>query len=169
MLVKTKTVSRELNVNPSTIQRWVKHFDLPCRKNEHGHLLFSESNIEQLKYIKKQLNNGLAMDEVELNEQEKEQPANTVSMAQYEKQLDAMVTRINEVDQKLAQKADEVVSIRLYQHRSELDQLNKTIIDVESRLQTIETQLSSLNPPPEEIIDKQEKPKRNWLVSLFGT
>ncbi|HEU5138914.1 MAG TPA: MerR family transcriptional regulator [Bacillales bacterium] len=171
MLVKTKTVSRELNVNPSTIQRWVKHFDLPCGKNDHGHLLFSERNIEQLKDIKKQLNHGLAMDEVQLNEGESMEPENSVSMAKYEKRLDAMVSRINEVDQKLSQKADEVVSIRLYQHRSELDQLSKTVLDVESRLQAIESQLSSLNPPPygEETVQTKEKPKRNWLVSLFGT
>lgn len=167
MLVKTKTVSGQLHVNPSTIQRWVKYFDLPCKKNEHGHLLFSERNIEQLKYIKKQLNNGLAMDEVDPVLKEPEESPETMSMAQYEVRMDKMVSRLNEMERTLSQKADEVVSVRLYQHRSEIDQLTKTIGEVESRLAAIETQLSELNPASEEV--QEDKPKRNWLVSIFGT
>lgn len=171
MLMKTKTVSRQLEVNPSTIQRWVKYFKLPCRKNDHGHLLFSQQDIEMLKHIKKQLNSGLAMSEVDLNIEEKEAVPH-VSMSQYERQLDEMVSRINDVEQKLSQKADEVVSVQLYQHRNELDQLVKTINDVESRLQTIESQLSGLVPSPynEKKLQKEDKTKtkRNWLVSLFG-
>lgn len=168
MLAKTKTVSKQLNVNPSTIQRWVKHFDLPCRKNEHGHLLFSEKDIQQLLFIKKQLNNGLAMGEVDPNGLEEEEPEDSVSMTQYEKRLDEMVQRIQDVERKLTEKADEVVSVRLYQHRSELDELTKTIGDVENRLKTIETQLSALNPSQGAEISEEDKPRRNWLVSLFG-
>lgn len=169
MLVKTKTVSKQLNVNPSTIQRWVKHFDLPCRKNEHGHLLFNEKDIQQLKHIKKQLNNGLAMDEVDPNGFEKNEPVESVSMPQYEKRLDEMVLRIEDVERKLSEKADEVVSVRLFQHRSELDELTKTIGDMDNRLKMIEEQLSALNPAEEVAAADENKPKRNWLVSLFGT
>ncbi|HET7657593.1 MAG TPA: MerR family transcriptional regulator [Bacillales bacterium] len=170
MLVKTKTVSRQLDVNPSTIQRWVKHFNLPCRKNEHGHLLFSEKDIHQLRMIQKQLENGLSMDEVDPNLQEEQDRVESLSMTQYEKRIDAMVERIHQVERKLSEKADEVVSVRLYQHRNEIDELTKTIGNVESRLQAIEKQLASIS-----LMDKaskteevEEKTKRNWLVSLFG-
>lgn len=90
-----------------------------------------------------------------------------MSMAQYEVRMDKMVSRLNEMERTLSQKADEVVSVRLYQHRSEIDQLTKTIGEVESRLAAIETQLSELNPASEEV--QEDKPKRNWLVSIFGT
>lgn len=169
MLVKTKTVSRQLNVNPSTIQRWVKHFDLPCRKNDHGHLLFSEKDIQQLKGIQKQLENGLSMDEVDPKIESHQEPIGNLSMTQYEKQIESMVARIQNVEKKLTEKADEVVSVRLYQHRNEIDDLTKTIGKVEARLQVIEKQLSGLNPEIKNHPKETEgKAKRNWLVSLFG-
>lgn len=170
MLVKTKTVSRQLDVNPSTIQRWVKHFDLPCRKNEHGHLLFNERDIEQLKMIQKQLENGLSMDEVDPNLKESQKPVEHLSMAQYEKRIEEMVERIRSVEKKLSEKADEVVSVRLYQHRSEIDDLTKSIGNIEKRIQVIESQLVGFNPEEKnkETEEATEKEKRNWLVNLFG-
>lgn len=170
MFVKTKTVSDQLDVNPSTIQRWVKHFELPCHKNNHGHLLFNEQDIEKLKQIKVQLNNGLSMEDVELYNKQDKSRETGISMSDYEKKLESMVSRMNGVEETLTKKADEVVSIQLYQHRNEIDHLTKTIDDVENRLQMIESQLSSLNPQyneGEEKPIKKRKLKRNWLISIF--
>lgn len=168
MLVKTKTVSDQLDVNPSTIQRWVKSFELPCHKNNHGHLLFNEKDIEKLQQIKGQLNNGLSMVDVQLYSEEEEPRKTGVCMSDYEKKLKSMVLRMDDVEETLTKKADEVVSIQLYQHRNEIDHLSKTIGEVENRLQTIESQLSSLNAPAhKEKETKEKKPKRNWFVSIF--
>lgn len=173
MYVKTKTVSKQLNVNPSTIQRWVKHFDLPYHKNNHGHLLFTEADIEQLKQIKDQLNSGLSMEDIKLTSNNEDAPGKTdnnrVTMTEYEKRLDELVEKTNQIETKLSQKADEVVSVRLYQHRSELDDLLKTITKAEERIETIETQLADFKTNDEQKLLHEKKPKRNWLVSLFST
>lgn len=171
MYVKTKTVSDQLDVNPSTIQRWVKNFDLPCRKNNHGHLLFNEKDIKKLEQIKVQLNNGLSMEDVELYSEPDESRKTGISISDYEKKLESMVSRMNGVEETLTKKADEVVSIQLYQHRNEIDHLTETIGNVEDRLQTIEAQLSSLNSPSysegKDKPVKKKKLKKNWLVSIF--
>jgi chromosome-anchoring protein RacA len=149
----------------------LKNFYLPFKKNDHGHLLYGEHDIEKLIAIKKQLDNGLSMEDVELSMEVEETKAvsETVSSTQYEKRLDEMVEQMNELENKLSQKADEVVSIRLYQHRNELDQLTKTINEVESRIEQIETQLSDILPSQEEKLESADKRKRNWFVSIFGT
>ncbi|HET7628137.1 MAG TPA: MerR family transcriptional regulator [Bacillales bacterium] len=168
MLVKTKTVSNTLNVNPSTIQRWVKHFNLPCKRNDHGHLLYSEQDIETLKQIKTQLAQGLSMDDVTLSLKETK-VSETVPTSCFEKKLDRMVAQIHALEDKLSQKADEVVSVQLYQHRNELDDLTKTIDRVENRLETIEAQLSDFAPAKEQHLEESENRKRGWLVGIFGT
>lgn len=171
MLVKTKTVSRQLAVNPSTIQRWVKHFDLPCKKNNHGHLLFSEDDIKLLKHIQKQLNNGLAKEDVQLNIEEQHAESDAMTVAQFEQRVDELVSRMNDVENNLAKKADEVVTVQLYQHRNELEQLTSTIDEVEERLKMIEGQLIKVTPEERNANEekKKAKPKKNWLVGLFGT
>jgi chromosome-anchoring protein RacA len=171
MYVKTKTVSRQLDVNPSTIQRWVKHFDLPCHKNNHGHLLFTEEDIDRLKEIKNQLKHGLSIEDVKLAKEDQAPVTHVkktkgVTMNEYERRLDELVERTNHVESKLSQKADEVVNVQLYQHRSELDDILKTITNVEERIQSIETQLTGLKK--EETVKHEKQPKRNWIVSLFS-
>ncbi|WP_082407126.1 MerR family transcriptional regulator [Bacillus sp. JCM 19041] len=35
--LKTKEVSKAIGVNPTTIQRWTKFFEIKCEVNEQGH------------------------------------------------------------------------------------------------------------------------------------
>lgn len=172
MLLKTKTVSDRLDVNPSTIQRWVKYFELPCHKNNHGHLLFNEQDIQQLKDIKEHLSNGLSKEDVVLYKRTESNDMG-IDMIDYERKLENMVSRMDGVEEVLSKKADEVVSFQLYQHRNEIEHLTKTMDDVKNRLQTIETQLSYLNTPQQsdkkENAKKEKKVRKNWLVSIFST
>ena len=70
-LMKTRVVSKKLGVHPTTVQRWVKFFDLDTRKNEHGHYLYTDNDLALFQEIKQQLENGLALSEISLPSREK--------------------------------------------------------------------------------------------------
>lgn len=165
MVLKTKTVSEELGVNPTTVQRWVRHFNIQCDKNEHGHYLFKQEDIEQLREIKAQLDNGLLMSDIQIqsfhtSEKSVELPT------QFEEKFDRLNEAIRALEKKVEEKADAVVSYQMLQHASELEELIKKMENMEARLQDLEVALLKNNYPEEKLYVK-EKPKKNWFVSLF--
>ena len=56
--MNTKAVAKLLGTSVSTIQRWVKQLNIEMERNELGHFIFSEENIELLKEVKQQLQQG---------------------------------------------------------------------------------------------------------------
>ncbi|MCM3730454.1 MerR family transcriptional regulator [Fictibacillus nanhaiensis] len=165
MILKTKTVSEELGVNPTTVQRWVRHFNIQCDKNEHGHYLFKQDDIEQLREIKSQLDNGLLMSDIQI--QSFQTAEKSVELpTQFEEKFDRLNAAIRALEKKVEEKADAVVSYQMLQHASELEELIKKMENMEARLQDLEVALLKNNYPEEKLYVK-EKPKKNWFVSLF--
>ncbi|MBH0174344.1 MerR family transcriptional regulator [Fictibacillus sp. 23RED33] len=165
VLMKTKTVSEELGVNPTTVQRWVRHFNIQCDKNEHGHYLFKQDDIDQLKEIKAQLDNGLLMSDIQVQsmhstEQSMELPT------QFEDKFNRLNKAIEALEKKVEEKADGVVSYQMLQHATELEELIKKMENMEARLQDLEVALLKQDYPEERLYIK-EKSKKNWFVSLF--
>ncbi|EIT86632.1 polar chromosome segregation protein [Fictibacillus macauensis ZFHKF-1] len=170
MVFKTKTVSDELGVNPTTIQRWVKHFNLPCQKNDHGHYLFSEEDIESLREIKQQLDSGLLMNDIAIvegkKEKQKEQPR-TPSIAALEDRFALLIQQIERLEKKVEEKADDVLSYQVLQHSTEMDEMMNKLTVMEERMQEMEghvtrtLELATVEP-------MLKKPRKNWLVSLFS-
>jgi chromosome-anchoring protein RacA len=165
MVLKTKTVSEELGVNPTTVQRWVRHFNIQCDKNEHGHYLFKQDDIEQLREIKAQLDNGLLMSDIQIqsfqtSEKSVELPTH------FEEKFERLNAAIEALEKKIEEKADAVVSYQMLQHASELEDLIKKMENMEARLQDLEVALLK-NNYQEERLYVNEKPKKNWFVSLF--
>ncbi|MCM3718889.1 chromosome-anchoring protein RacA [Fictibacillus phosphorivorans] len=165
MVLKTKTVSEELGVNPTTVQRWVRHFNIPCEKNEHGHYLFKQEDIEQLREIKAQLDNGLLMNDIQIQSSQTSEKSVELP-TQFEEKFDRLNKAIKELEKKVEEKADSVVSYQMLQHASELEELIKKIENMEARLQDLEVAILKNNYPEEKLYVK-EKPKKNWFVSLF--
>lgn len=172
MYVKTKLAAQKLGVNPTTVQRWVKTYRIPCPKNKHGHLLFSEKELEMLRKIQEQLKNGLSKEDIAII-LEKEGATKTkekqsgLTMEEYEKRLDALIEKTNRLEKKLSEKADDVVSVRLFQHRSEIDELAQTLSAVEEKMAGIEKQLRELTGTKEHSFAKKES-KRSWFQNLFS-
>lgn len=111
VLMKTKTVSEELGVNPTTVQRWVRHFNIQCDKNEHGHYLFRQEDIDQLKEIKTQLDNGLLMSDIQIQtiqttEQSFELPT------QFEEKFNRLNAAIEALEKKSKRKQMQLYLIR---------------------------------------------------------
>lgn len=165
MVLKTKTVSEELGVNPTTVQRWVRHFNIQCDKNEHGHYLFRQEDIEQLKEIKLQLDNGLLMSDIQIQSIQTTDKSLELP-TQFEEKFSRLNAAIEALEKKIEEKADAVVSYQMLQHASELEELIKKMENMEARLQDLEVALLKNNYPEERLYVK-EKPKKNWFVSLF--
>lgn len=170
-VLKTKEVSQVLGVNPTTVQRWVKFFNLPCEKNEHGHYLFNDTHILQLKEIKQQLNLGLPMSQVKithLNEcelNESEEIANNKIKDVLEK-FNAMTTRLENVEYQLEEKATNVVNIQLLQHRRELERLYKLVENLKQEIEQLKTEKTK-----KEVLipyKQKQKPQRNWFASFLN-
>jgi len=174
-LLKTKQVSEMLGVNPSTIHRWVKFFHIPCHKNEHGHYFFSENDIYQLRHIQEQLNNRTTMEEITGNLGKVDS-----NMTKSEHQVDneQMAKRVSELERRIDKKADDVVSYQLFQHRNEIDELMKKVIDLEKKLETLQHTNSNqldlsighnLNPFGVDLpLNEKPRHKSNWVLHLFG-
>ncbi|TLS35873.1 MerR family transcriptional regulator [Pseudalkalibacillus caeni] len=168
MALKTKKVSEELGVNPTTVQRWVKYFDLPCEKNELGHYLFEQKDILLLKNVKDQLSDGRSMEEVVLPGLPKEKPnkkqPSIVSTEKMEQRLDRFSLRLEQLERQIEEKANEVITVQILQHRTEIDELVKKISHLEEKLEMIETHTVKEEPD----VNSIEKAKRSWIMSLFS-
>jgi chromosome-anchoring protein RacA len=133
VLMKTKDVSEYLGVSQTNIKRWASHYPLTFNKNHVGHYVFTEQEVQLLLYIKNQISQGKALDQISL-------PVEPVlpvpsplplshmpSKPRADQTRNDMISRIREVERSLQQKADEVVSFQVLQHRAELEELRKMI------------------------------------------
>ncbi|WP_349407533.1 MerR family transcriptional regulator [Pseudalkalibacillus sp. SCS-8] len=171
-LVKTKVVSKKLNVNPTTIQRWVKYFDIPCPKNDHGHYLFREEDIDRLHEIQQLLKQGLQMSDIKLNDREEVvKPQKGAGLKEMDASFNQLQEQLNLLESKVSQKADEVLSYQVMQHRKDMDQMSTRLTELEEKMLVLEEQLLLQVTATHEIRSEfnpvKTAKKRNWLVSLF--
>ncbi|WP_377888838.1 MerR family transcriptional regulator [Alkalihalobacillus sp. R86527] len=167
MLLKTKQVSDELGVNPTTVQRWVKFFNLDCEKNELGHFLFSDESISKLKHIQEELRSGQSMEEIKMtdsDQQPKKPVTKVVSQEKFEQRLDRFSVRLEQLERQLEEKANEVITVQVLQHRAELDELVKKVTRIEEKLMELEEHTSI----QEAVGQSTGKVKRPWIMSLFS-
>jgi len=79
-----------------------------------------------------------------------------------QKQLDQLFLRLIENEKRTEEKAGEVVTFQILEHRSEIDRLNKVITKLENRVVELESQLKS------EDSLKGKKPVPRWRSFLTG-
>ncbi|WLD91784.1 MerR family transcriptional regulator [Alkalihalobacillus sp. AL-G] len=173
-LVKTKAVSKKLGVNPTTIQRWVKYFEIPCPKNEHGHYLFREEDIQVLSTIQKQLQQGLQMSDIKIQERTTNESIqlSKSGISEMDERFKKLHSQLDILEKKVSQKADEVLSYQVLQHRKDLDHMATRLTDLEEKMVVFEEQLllqvTATNEIRTEFNPVATKQKRNWLLSLFS-
>ncbi|NEU31199.1 chromosome-anchoring protein RacA [bacterium LRH843] len=178
MTLKTKDVSEQLGVNPTTVQRWAKCFGLNCETNEHGHYLFSMKHVEVMQEVQQQLQEGKRMKEIDVSSfaevvstTKNNVRTKVVETVKYEAKLEEVITRVQELEDRISQKADEVVSYQLLKHRSELEDMMKLIIGLEERLSKMEERINEQSTTDENQLplDGVKAPKK-WrtLMQLFS-
>lgn len=175
--LKTKDVSEQLGVNPTTVQRWAKYFGFDCETNEYGHYLFSTKHVEAMRQVQQQLQEGKMMKEVDISSfseianATREQTTKIVDTVLYEAKLEEVLNRVNDLEEQISRKADEVVSYQLLKHRSELEEMTKVIKKLESRLDEMESKIQ--NEKEEEIdlpiaVGNVSKKKWRAFMQIFS-
>lgn len=174
MSMNTNAVAKLLGVSPSTIQRWVKHANLQMNRNELGHYVFNEEDIDVMKKIQEQINNGVLLQDIAAAAKKKRH-----AVVKQEVQPDYMklLNKINELEAKVDRKADEIVSYQLLQHRREIEELNEMIEQLTQQIEIL-TKEKEDEPDPksvemvaatkEEFGFFQKLKKKKLISSLFG-
>lgn len=176
--MNTADAANELGVSTKTVQRWVKQLQLPASRNELGHYFFTEDDIAILKEVKEQLKNGTPMQDVtvkrpkktffikknemiqtkepalQLNERLEERLQRFLEHEQLEREL--LQKKIAELERKLEQKADDVVSYQLLQQRRELEEERQQIKHLEQKI----SQLESMNRREKDTAVRREEKNR---------
>jgi chromosome-anchoring protein RacA len=168
MELKTSNVARRLGVSTKTIQRWIKKYNIPCQKNDAGHYVFDAEAIALLEQIK--FEQGAALEEgcdMDIETTVKETLcSDDIFETHMKPHIEEIAERLQSVERKIEQKADDVVSFQILQHRKEIEELVEHIQQLESRIAQLEQANRHLTAEQE----KLKKPKRRGLsriISLF--
>ncbi|MEQ2525346.1 MerR family transcriptional regulator [Robertmurraya yapensis] len=132
--MNTSAISRMLGVSSSTVQRWVKHLGLKMERNEFGHYLYSEEDIQILKEFKQQLQDGIPFQDIQVTKKVRRGSRN---MQKTDEQDQSFLERLKVVERKVESKADSVVSYQLLQHRREIEDLKKEIESLNSQIKEL--------------------------------
>lgn len=172
--LKTKDVAKVLGVSSRTIQRWVRHYNIPYETNAQGHFQFNEEHIKMLEHIRDQMANGsvAATKEPPAKEEKKVAPPPTelsFKMPDEEKKgedkLNRLEERLQHVERLLSSKADQVVYEQVLAHRRELETLTSHLERLENKLAGLEEKIKNLKP----LVENKETEKRSRRFFLFST
>lgn len=173
IMMNTNEVAKLLGVSASTIQRWVKQLELPMERNERGHYHFNNQDIDLLKDIQSQIQNGTLLQDI-APVQEKKTRKGIMKAPENNAELERLYTIISELELKVNSKADSVASYQLLQHRREIEDLNKQVTDLTKLVESLQTQILELKkivlPEKPLILDKGNvnRKKKKFASSLFG-
>lgn len=170
--MNTSEVAKLLGVSSSTIQRWVKQLQLPMERNERGHYFFNNEDIELLKEIQQQIQNGVILQDITPNPQKMIRKG-AVKTAENDQAFEKLSKKVSELELSLHAKADSVTSYQLLQHRMEIEELQNQFKELTQQLKTVQSQLIELKPlqPEKPLLFDQEKGKRkkkNLVRTIFG-
>lgn len=174
--MNTKDVAVILGVSSSTIKRWVRQLELPMERNERGHYIFQKEDISVLKNVHEQIQNGVNLLNLAPLPEGKIRKG-VVRIPETDKPSENLIQRIKELESRLDQKADSVTSYQLLHHRQEMEEMQKQISTLTSRLEMLEGQLcvsaaDNTSDKPKPILIEQTKTlkrqKKNNILSLFG-
>lgn len=171
-VLNTGEAAKLLGVSISTIQRWVKQLKLPMEKNDRGHYLFTEEDIESLKQIHQQIQQGILLSDI-APVYEKKVRKGVLKDAGNDQSIEMFSAKIAEIELKLNAKADSVTSYQLLQHRREIEEMQNHINTLTNRIEMLEKQLApqASNEKPE-ILDQgikaKKTKKKSFVNSIFG-
>jgi chromosome-anchoring protein RacA len=172
--LNTRSVAELLGISTSTVQRWVKQLNLEMERNELGHFVFSEDNIELLKQVKTQLQEGILLQDITLAKHKRTGTVKNV-YSETNGNADELADKIKRIETSLEQKADSVVSYQLLQHRHEMEELQKQITLLTERIAQLEGLLkkeSEIAVTNERNINSEKKSsrkKKNFFQTIFGS
>lgn len=172
--MNTSEVAKLLGVSASTIQRWVKQLELPMERNERGHYYFNNEDIDLLKNIQTQIQNGTLLQEIAPVQEKKTRKGTVKTAPENNSELERLYTIVTELETKVNSKADSVASYQLLQHRREIEDLQNQVIKLTKKVENLQSQLQEFKtsdlPDKPLVLDqgKLNRRKKNFVSSLFG-
>jgi chromosome-anchoring protein RacA len=170
--MNTSEVSKLLGVSHSTIHRWITHLKLDIDKTSLGHYRFSEEDISLLQNIQDQLNNGTILQKVQIGEKKVRKATITTkqTIVSENETVEKLQEKITHIEKRLDTKADDVVSYQLLQHRSDMEELQKTINQLTKQVETLESKIQpdyyfAFN----ETATTEKQKKKPFLKTWFGS
>jgi chromosome-anchoring protein RacA len=169
-MMNTNAVAKLLGVSQSTVQRWVKQLNLKMERNDLGHYVFTDEDIELLKQVHEQLKNGVLLQDLAVPA--KKTRKGTAKTSDNDRVNEELVNKIKDLERKLDDKADSVVSYQLLQHRREIEELQNEIKRLHERIELLEENQSEKKKSENLLVFDQagqKKKQRKKLISmLFG-
>ena len=135
VFVKTKEAAELLGISQTTVKRWASHFPAYFQKDTNGHYTFFDKQISLLIFIKDRVDQGEPLDQITLPTHPI--PESVKPFENHAVPMDEMMSRLREVERSLGQKADEVVSAQVLQHREELEELRKVVSQLAATIETL--------------------------------
>ncbi|MBM4762777.1 MerR family transcriptional regulator [Bacillus sp. B15-48] len=169
--MNTNAVAKLLGVSPSTIQRWVKHANLNMNRNELGHFIFRDEDIEVMKKIQEQINNGVLLQDIAAAAKKQRQ---ATIKKEIQPDYEKLLNKMKDLEAQIERKADEIVSYQLLQHRREIEDLNDKIKTLSERIEILEEQNTNsasvdlVAAATDETHFYKKLKKKNIFSSLFG-
>ncbi|AIE58829.1 MerR family transcriptional regulator [Bacillus methanolicus] len=168
--MNTSAVAKLLGVSQSTVQRWVKQLDLKMERNDLGHYVFTDEDIELLKQVHEQLKNGVPLQDLAVTQKKiRKGTAKTSNNVSVNEEL---VNKINDLERRLNDKADSVVSYQLLQHRREIEELQNEIKKLHERIELLEQKQSEKKKSENLLVFDQtgqkKKQRKKFITMLFG-
>lgn len=160
MEIKTPMVAEKLGVSPKVVMRIVQQLQISLQKNRNGHYVFSEEQVKQIESY-----NASSQMHSE-NEEFKQAGVTREDFQSLIHLIQNLDKRVSRTEDRIQEKADDVVNYQLLQHRKELEELHTHIIQLENQLATTE-QPRGYGKETHEV--KTEPTKRKKLsLSMFG-
>ncbi|PET37465.1 hypothetical protein CN514_24375 [Bacillus sp. AFS001701] len=150
----TSQVAEQLQLTNKKVLFFLKKGNLKVEKTHNGYL-FTEEQIEQIKEI------------YEASMQTIEPKPNDNDQVDIIKELTQKLIKLEE---KVETKANEVVSVQILEHRCEIEDLKKLVVQLENQVEQLNEQVTLLKADLEDqkkIITFKPK-KRFAILSIFG-
>ncbi|EMA6344261.1 chromosome segregation protein [Bacillus cytotoxicus] len=157
MEYKTPFIAKKLGVNPKAVVRIAQQLNLTIQKNKYGHYIFTKSDFDQmLEYHRSQM--------------EQDSTSQTKSSNEIEQlviQLNTITKRLDHIEEQMQDKANDVVTYQLLQHRREMEEMLTKIEKLETSIQKEEPVY--ITPDSQSTYEREKKPKRRKMIlSMFG-
>ncbi|WIG29623.1 chromosome segregation protein [Bacillus toyonensis] len=160
MEYKTPFIAKKLGVSPKAVVRIAQQLNLTIEKNKYGHFIFKQDDVDQmLEYHRSQIEHS-----------QNSQPTQKTSSNDFEQlaiQLHTITRRLDRMEEQMQDKANDVVTYQLLQHRREMEEMLERIQKLEASLKKEEP--IYITPDSKPTYEREKKPKRRKMIfSIFG-
>ncbi|MBG0972661.1 chromosome-anchoring protein RacA [Bacillus sp. SRB3LM] len=179
MEYKTPFIAKKLGVSPKAVVRIAQQLNLTIEKNKYGHFIFTQEDVDQMlehhRFQIEQSQNSQPTQKASSDEvKELKTQVNTIvqnissnDFEQLTNQLNTITRRLDRMEEQMQDKANDVVTYQLLQHRREMEEMLERIQKLEAALTKEEP--IYITPDSKPTYEREKKPKRRKMIfSIFG-